>query len=76
MCTIIQHSPRQEVQLRGHEGGLVGAVDAQHPAGSPAPTNNTASNNNVIVSLSLSLHIYIYIYISKFGGCKRQDSLS
>ena len=21
-------------------------------------------------------HIYIYIYISKFGGCKRQDSLS
>ena len=28
------------------------------------------------IYLSLSLYIYIYIYISKFGGCKRQDSLS
>ena len=29
-------------------------------------------------SLSLYIYIYIYmcIYISKFGGCKRQESLS
>ena len=24
--------------------------------------------------ISIDVHIYIYIYISKFGGCKRQDS--
>ena len=31
---------------------------------------------SLCLSLSLPINIYIYIYISKFGGCKRQDSLS
>ena len=30
----------------------------------------------VCIYVYMYIYIYIYIYISKFGGCKRQDSLS
>ena len=47
----------------------------------PAQHGAAGSHNHylyiyIYIYIYTYTYIYIYIYISKFGGCKRQDSLS